>query len=51
MTDLHLWELGLVVSATVLACASLNALSRVAWSARFIAVCLLLAAGLLLVLA
>ena len=50
MTDLHLWELVLTAGAVVLACATLNAIGWVAWSARFSAVCALLAAGLLLVL-
>jgi hypothetical protein len=46
---LHLWALALVTGAAILAAVSFDTSGWVAWSARFIAVCLMLASVLLLV--
>jgi hypothetical protein len=47
---LHLWTLAVVTGAAILAAVSFDTSGWVAWAARFIAVCMILAALLLLVM-
>jgi hypothetical protein len=47
---LHLWTLTLATSAAILAFVSFDTSGWVAWSARFTAACMMLAAILLLVM-
>ena len=47
---LHLWALALVAGAAILASIRFDTSGWIAWSARFIAVCMVLASVLLLVM-
>ena len=47
---LYLWALALVTGATILAFVSFDTSGWVAWPARFIAACMMLASVLLLVM-
>ena len=49
-TLLHLWTLVLVTGAAILASVSFDTSGWVAWPARFIAACMMLASVLLLVM-